>query len=359
MIIQLQHVTKYYTPGGDLPALKAGASEAGKAPPGFAGSPAVDDLNMEVAEGEIVGVIGHNGAGKSTTLKMIAGLLEPTRGSIRVMGYEIGASGRRARNAIAVKRQTGYLAEESPLYENLSARQYLHFFAELYGLPRRKTQERIDALLESLNLPEQDKLTGEYSKGMKRKTAIARALLHDPRLLILDEPNSGLDPLTSFFVINYLKSLKSQGKTILISAHNLFHVEYICDRVAIIKGGKLVVFDRIEAIRQSLGQREYQVSFKTAPDDLPNLPQFSLNRLNGNLDGRLAGIDHPVGGGRSPDEPLYSFHSHDISCIAALLEAISMHNATAERPWTLIDLSVKESALEEIYVKLMAEDKAR
>ena len=273
---------------------------------------AVDNLSLEVEGGEIVGIIGHNGAGKSTTLKMIAGLVEPTLGSVEVMGRNI------QKDSVFVKKQIGYLPEESPLYENMSARQYLLFFSELYQMKRQDALARIDSLLDSLNLPQKDKLTGEFSKGMKRKTAIARALLHDPKLLILDEPNSGLDPLTSFFIINYLKSLKASGKTILLSAHNLFHVEYICDRVMIIKNGKMVVFDKMEAIRSSLGKREYQVVFKS--DE-----HLEFERHDGN----------------------YIFRTHQIDAIAGLLEKISEHN------WALVDLSVKESALEEIYVKLM------
>jgi len=273
---------------------------------------AVQELSLQVNDGEIVGIIGHNGAGKSTTLKMIAGLVTPTSGTIRVMGRDI------QKESVQVKRQTGYLPEESPLYENLSARQYLLFFSELYQIPRNVALERIDSLLDSLKLPQKDKLTGEFSKGMKRKTAIARALLHNPSLLILDEPNSGLDPLTSFFIINYLKTLKHEGKTILLSAHNLFHVEYICDRVAIIKDGRLVVFDTMDAIRASLGKREYQVIFKS--DE-----HLEYERHDGN----------------------YIYRTHEVSDIAAVLEKIAAHN------WALVDLSVQESALEEIYVKLM------
>jgi ABC-2 type transport system ATP-binding protein len=277
---------------------------------------AVDNLSLEVDDGEIVGIIGHNGAGKSTTLKMIAGLVEPTLGTVEVMGRDI------QKHSVAIKKQIGYLPEESPLYENMSARQYLLFFSELYQMRRRDALARIDILLDSLNLPQKDKLTGEFSKGMKRKTAIARALLHDPNLLILDEPNSGLDPLTSFFIINYLKTLKAAGKTILLSAHNLFHVEYICDRVMIIKNGKMVIFDKMDAIRSSLGKREFQVVFKAEET-------LDYERRDGN----------------------YVFRTHEINAIAGVLEKISDHN------WALVDLSVKESALEEIYVKLMTNEK--
>jgi len=273
---------------------------------------AVNDLNLTVNAGEIVGIIGHNGAGKSTTLKMTAGLIAPTTGTIRVQGRDI------QKESVAVKKHIGFLPEESPLYENMTPRQYLVFFSELYGMPRRAALARIDSLLDSLKLPERDKMTGEFSKGMKRKVAIARTLLHDPDLLILDEPNSGLDPLTSFFIIHYLKTLKRAGKTIVLSAHNLFHVEYICDRVAIIKNGQLVVFDSMEAIRASLGRREYQVIFKT---------------------------DEPLEFEHKDEN--YMFRTTDVGAIADMLETI------AENEWALVDLSVQESALEEIYVKLM------
>ena len=272
----------------------------------------VDRLNLQIHPGEIVGMIGHNGAGKSTTLKMIAGLVEPTSGQVQVMGHDM------QRESIKVKGRIGYLPEDSSLYEAMTARQYLLFFSELYQMPRRKALQRIDELLDSLGLVEKDKLTGEFSKGMKRKTAIARALLHDPDLLILDEPNSGLDPLTSFFIINYLKTLRGEGKTILLSAHNLFHVETICDRVGIIKNGKLLIFDNMDVIRSRLGKREYQILFHTDQ-------KLDYERLNGN----------------------YIFRTGEVNAIARTLETISANG------WTLMDLSMRESALEEIYVKLM------
>jgi len=243
------------------------------------------------------------------------GLVEPTSGQVLVMGHDM------QKESIQVKQRIGYLPEESPLYEAMTAQQYLLFFSELYQMQRQKTLARIDQLLDSLDLPQKNKLTGEFSKGMKRKTAIARALLHDPELLILDEPSSGLDPLTSFFIINYLKTLKSEGKTIVLSAHNLFHVETICDRVGIIKNGKLLVFDTMDAIRTRLGKREYQVIFHTDQ-------KLDYEIVNGN----------------------YIFRTAEVDAIAGMLETISANK------WTLMDLSMRESALEEIYVKLMTND---
>jgi ABC-2 type transport system ATP-binding protein len=246
---------------------------------------------------------------------MIAGLVEPTSGQVQVMGYDM------QRESIQVKQRTGYLPEESSLYEAMTARQYLLFFSELYQMPRQKALTRIDQLLDSLDLAEKNKLTGEFSKGMKRKTAIARALLHDPELLILDEPSSGLDPLTSFFIINYLKTLKREGKTIVLSAHNLFHMETICDRVGIIKNGKLLIFDTMQVIRSRLGRRDYQVLFHADQ-------KLTYEHVNGN----------------------YVFRTGEVDAIARMLETISANG------WTLMDLSMRESALEEIYVKLMTSD---
>lgn len=275
---------------------------------------AVKDLDMDVGKGEILGIIGHNGAGKSTTLKMMVGLVSPTSGSVEVMGRDM------AKDALHVKRFLGYLPEDSPLYENMTVDEYLRFFSELYGMPSKKADERIGLLLGSLTLPERNKLTGELSKGMKRKVAIARALLHDPDILVLDEPSSGLDPLTSFFIVDYLRRLRAEGKTIVLSAHNLFHVEYVCDRVAILKNGKLIVCDSMANIRKSLGKREYEVKF---------------------MSGQM--LDYEKEDGH------YILRTADLGEIAAILRDIS------ENDWALVGLSMRESALEDIYVRLMAE----
>ena len=278
---------------------------------------AVKDLDLEVRDGEIMGIVGHNGAGKTTTLKMIMGLIEPTEGSVTIMGRDM------SRESTYLKRYIGYLPEESPLYENMTVAEYLLFFADLYRMPKSEARARVDELLGSLRLEEKSKRTGELSKGMKRKVAIARALLHKPSLLILDEPNSGLDPLTSFFIIDYLKKLHEEGATILLSAHNLFHIEYICDRVAIMKNGRMLLCDTMDAIRKSLGKTQYEVVFKS--EEL---------------------LDYEVSEGN------YIFRTSDVGEIASMLKRISANN------WSIVDLSVQQSALEEIYVKLMTEQTA-
>jgi len=282
----------------------------------YGGFAAVDNLDLEIHGGEIVGIIGHNGAGKTTTLKMAVGLISPTSGRLTIMGEDI------QKNGLKVKKALGYLPEENSLYENMTALEYLAFFADIYGISRKEAMRRAEALLDSLKLNAGKKFIGEMSKGMKRKVSIARTLIHDPDLLILDEPNSGLDPLTSFFIIDYLKKLREQGKTIILSAHNLFHVEYICDRVAIIKRGKLVVFDSMDNIRKSLGRREFEIVFKTT--EALNYPRKDDN---------------------------YCFKTPAIEEMAALLRKIVDNN------WALIDLSIRQSALEDIYLDIMNDEK--
>jgi len=272
---------------------------------------------LEVRAGEILGIIGHNGAGKTTILKILTGLVAPTTGTIEIMGMDLARDSRR------IKKFIGYLPEESPLYENMTVVEYLMFFSEIYQIPRKRAVEQIDRLLGALKLSEKDKLTGELSKGMRRKVAIARTLLHDPRLLILDEPNSALDPLTSFFIIDYLKTLKGEGKTIVLSAHNLFHVEYICDRVAILKNGELLVCDSMDSIRKRLGRREYEITFNA----------------NENLDYERR-------------EDNYVVRTADVGQIATVLNNIS------DNGWALVDLSLRQSALEDIYVTLMNDSRS-
>lgn len=273
---------------------------------------AVNNLNLEVNQGEILGLIGPNGAGKTTTLKMIVGLLTPTSGIVEVMGQNVSKDGKQ------VRKHIGYLPEEDPLYENMTVRQYLGFFSEIYGISKAQANGRIDSLLHSLKLTDENKHTGELSKGMKRKVGVARTLLHDPSLLVLDEPNSGLDPLTSFFVNDYLKKLSHQGKTIVLTAHNLFHIESVCDRVVIMNNGEVYICDTISSIREKLGKREYEVVFNADAD-----------------------LNYEIQGDN------YILRTASIKQIAWLLQEIS------ERNWILINLSVQQPALEEIYVKLM------
>ncbi|WP_436934655.1 ABC transporter ATP-binding protein [Halovenus marina] len=212
---------------------------------------AVEGSSFEVAEGEVFGIIGPNGAGKTTTLKMLAGLLDPTGGEATVAGYDTSET--------EMRKRLGFLPEESPLYEEMTPITYLQFFADLYNVPPESAQTRMEETLDELDLQHRQRQLGDMSKGMKRKVAIARSLINDPDVLIYDEPASGLDPLTTNYIIEFTAQLAAEGKTIVFSAHNLFHVEEICDRVAIMNEGEIVARGDLEQLQAEHGETTYHV----------------------------------------------------------------------------------------------------
>ena len=198
---------------------------------------ALDGLSFKIKEGEIFGLIGLNGAGKTTCLRITSTLLLPTSGTINVFGYDVVSQASEVRNVIS------YLPEEAGAYKNLSGYEYLKFMATFRTQDKAKIQELVDAAAEISGLGDRlkDKVKG-YSKGMKRRLLVARALMTRPKLAILDEPNSGLDVLHSVHVRNLIKRYaKEHNVTILLSSHNMLEVEYLCDRVALVNKGKVVL----------------------------------------------------------------------------------------------------------------------
>ncbi len=216
---------------------------------------ALDGVSFDCRTAECFGVIGHNGAGKTTLLKCLAGLVQPTEGTLFVDGIDVVA------DQVALKARLGYLSEESRLYETMTVPDYLGFFGELYGLSRATVRERQERLLAALALDHGGKRCAELSKGMKRKVAIARSLIHDPSLLVYDEPTSGLDPMTSRYIADYLAELRSRGKTIVLSAHNLYQVEALCDHVLILSKGKIAAFGSMDELRDRFGSVTYRILF--------------------------------------------------------------------------------------------------
>lgn len=226
---------------------------------------ALDEVSFSFEDPGIFGIIGHNGAGKTTLLKCMAGLIQPTGGDLIIEGIDV------RRNPARLKETLGYLPEESRLYETMTVDSYLRFFGEIYGISADECRIRSEKLLESLKLDPQGKRIGELSKGMRRKVAIARSLLHEPSLLIYDEPTSGLDPMTSRYIVGYLAHLRDTGKkTILLSAHNLYQVEEICDRVLILRQGKVAAFGTMDELRERFGSLSYHIRFFAA--DIAALP---------------------------------------------------------------------------------------
>jgi ABC-2 type transport system ATP-binding protein len=210
----------------------------------FSGIPAVDDVSFSARPGEVTGYLGPNGSGKSTTMKMITGLIDMTFGQILFEGKPIQD------DLIAYKRRMGYVPEEPYLYNHLSGMEYLTMVAQLRGLPARESSQRIDGMLHLFALDDDRHASiSGYSKGMRQKILLIAALMHNPDLILLDEPFSGLDVASAQVLRSLIQELAARGKVVLFSSHELDTVERICSRVVILHRGKLVADDSIERLR--------------------------------------------------------------------------------------------------------------
>lgn len=223
---------------------------------------AVDNVSLHVDEGEVFGFLGPNGAGKTTTVRMLACLISKTSGRATVGGYEIGNSSDQSK----IRAMIGLLPENVGLYEELSAYDNLDFYGRYYKLSIQKRREQIEYFLKMLGLwDKRDDAAGTFSKGMKQKLAIARALIHDPKLLFLDEPTASLDPEASKTVRDFILELKKEKRTIFLNTHLLDEAERICDQVAILKT-KLIATGSPEDLRHSLSNRKVRVQLELVDD---------------------------------------------------------------------------------------------
>ena len=228
---------------------------------------AVDTVNFEVRRGEVFGLLGPNGSGKSTTIKMLLGLLYPTKGHIEIFGH--------SPRHVKTKARIGYLPEESYLYKYLDSRETLDFFGNLFQLPPEQRDQRTEQLLEMVGLNQvRSRTVGEFSKGMQRRIGLAQALINDPDLVILDEPTAGLDPLGCREVKDVILALKNRGKTVILSSHLLSDVEDVCDRVVIYYGGKIQADG---TLKELLTERSsVRITF-------PSLPREAMENILGTI----------------------------------------------------------------------------
>ncbi len=211
---------------------------------------AVDDLNIHIKEGDVYGFLGPNGAGKTTTIRMLSTLIKPTSGTACIMGYDIHKEPNNARRAI------GIMPERPGFYDEMSGRKQLRFYGEFYKIPRPKLDARIEELMARVGMMRFiDAPIKTYSHGMRKRLAIAQALLHDPKILILDEPSTGLDPKGVLEFRDLIRGLNSEGYTMFISSHVLPEIQQLCDRVGILRRGRLVAEDSIDNLREQLVSR--------------------------------------------------------------------------------------------------------
>jgi ABC-2 type transport system ATP-binding protein len=297
---------------------------------------AVDHLSLQIDEGEVFGLLGPNGAGKTTTLRMLACLISPTEGSATVAGYDI------RREPLKVRQSVGILTENPSLYERLTAQENMDFFAEAYGLTdARERQRRIREILEFFSLWDRrnDKVA-TFSKGMKQKLAIARAIVHKPPILFLDEPTAGLDPESAKEIRDLMATLSGHEKrTIMLSTHHLEDAEKLCRRVTIINKGKAIVVGTPEELREKTGgQPVVEVTLKTvspkvvaAVEKLSQVKEVRVNEADASL---LITVEDAKTA--TPE------------VVRSLVNADGM----------ILSVNVLKPSLEEVYLKLVKEEKA-
>jgi ABC-2 type transport system ATP-binding protein len=216
---------------------------------------AVEGISLEIYPGEVLALLGQNGAGKTTTVRMLTSMLAPTRGWAKVAGYDV------VRDPDKVRASTGVLTEQHGLYGRMTGFEYLDFFGQIYGLDNELRLKRTNELLEYFGLgAAAHRRSGEYSKGMRQKLALARALIHEPPVLLLDEPTSAMDPESAQLVRNEIASLRSSQRTIVICSHNLIEAEMLADKIAIIYHGRILLKGTLNELRERLlGPVEYEV----------------------------------------------------------------------------------------------------
>jgi ABC-2 type transport system ATP-binding protein len=292
---------------------------------------AVDGISFHVAQSEIFGLLGPNGAGKTTTILMLLGMTEPTAGEIKVCGYDPN------KEPLKVKRIAGYLPENVGFYEDMTARENLIYLARLNGIPDDVAIKKIDDILETVGLSDvRDKLTGTYSKGMRQRLGLASVLIKDPKLVILDEPTTGIDPEGTEQVLSLIyKMSKEMGVSILLSSHLLYQVQQICDRVGIMFKGKMVAMGSIEEIgRQALGERE-------------GIMKLSYEYINEEALNKLDGIEGIVEKRIDNHSIILKFNED---------KKLDIVREVVMRGFLPIEVKGREYSLEEIYIRYFREE---
>lgn len=296
----------------------------------YAGHTALADISFTVARGEIVGLLGPNGAGKSTTMRILSGFMPATSGTARVAGYDV------FHDSEEVRRRIGYMPENNPLHNEMRVREYLKFRARLKGLSRARSRERIDTVLQQCSLTDVSKrIIGQLSKGYRQRVGLADAIVHEPDLIILDEPTIGLDPHQIRLVRQLIKSLAG-SHTVLISSHILPEVEMTCSRVMIMLGGRILASDSPENLQRLMGKKGQIIAEIAAPAaelkfewaQMPEVEHYDVAPSSGEFQ-RCA---------------LTARDGHDLRPqIFALVQ---------QRGWVLRELTRSRHSLEDIYVQV-------
>lgn len=287
---------------------------------------AVEDLTLEINEGDVFGFIGPNGAGKTTTLKFLATLLKPTRGEAYIAGYSV------TRDIYEVRRNMGYMPEEFGVYDGMRLWEYLDFFAAAYRIPTSKRKGIIDDVLTLLDLShKRDDFVDALSRGMKQRLCLAKTLLHDPKVLLLDEPASGLDPRARLEIKELIKELGRMGKTIMISSHILSELADICNKIGIIERGKLLAAGDIEEIRRSVKEhRVLEIELLDGSEPAREFLESQPNVIGVEVAGNVLRVEFA----------------------GDLEDVVALHRALMEQGSRIVWFREHETDLEEVFLKV-------
>ncbi len=296
----------------------------------YDGVTVVDHLNLHVKENEVFGLLGPNGAGKTTTILMLLGLTEPASGTARVYGFNP------TREPLKVKRIVGYLPEEVGFYENLTAVENLKFIAELNNISTAETSRRIDEALEMAGLAgERDMLVGKFSRGMRQRLGIADLLIKSPKVVFLDEPTSGLDPKGINQLLDIIANLPKMGTTVLLSSHQLYQVQRVCQSIGILSKGKMVIEGSIDKLgREALAGGRYIIEVETAEPSTELVE--TLKKIKGVVKVEATGNTLSV----STDSDLRS----------------KIAKAVVDSGASLVQMKVHEFSLDDIYMRYFKEE---
>lgn len=290
---------------------------------------AVNDLNLRVRRGEVFGVLGPNGAGKTTTILMLLGLTDPTEGEVRVLGLDP------TRRPLSVKSRVGYLPDQVGFYDELTARENLIYTAKLNGLPRQEAYRRIEEALAQVGLAHvADQRVGTFSRGMRQRLGVAEILMKQPQLVIMDEPTQGLDPEASREFLDFIRQLKQQGITILLSSHLLYQVQAVCDRVGLFHRGRMALEGTVQELAKKVLGSGYRVFVEASGNQ--EAIQNALAALKGASEVRVVGNNR-----------------YEIAATQDLRPEAAQ--AVIEAGGKLFSLAVEEPNLEEIYARYFKE----
>jgi daunorubicin resistance ABC transporter ATP-binding subunit len=294
---------------------------------------AVDGVNFDIYKGEIFGLLGPNGAGKTTTIKMITGLLKPTGGSVRVMGKDVDKNPMEALGSLGT-----VLAGDRSIYWKLTGRENLEYFAALYGCDKKEAKKRADEILYRLGLKEKaDELVEKYSTGMKQKIALGKALIPYAPVVLLDEPTLGLDPQSALNLREIIMDIKNEGRTVLLTTHYMEEADFLCDRIAIIDGGRIIALDTPGNLKKSIDDiKLIKVRLSSAPEKLKD----DIKALN-NVQKVVCRYDE-----ESREYELTIHHTDGSLLIQKIIDSISDNNCR------ILNINVKEPSLEDVFIHL-------